>query len=252
MRHYIFTLGRTKTILAFTLLAFLLTTIFTQLFCWILRLNGFPANHLSAAIISSSVALIITPLMSWYVIGLVLDIHKLEQEMRSLASYDFLTGLLCRRVFLERADYFHKVSKRKGLIYSVIMADIDSLKKINDHNGHIVGDKVLESFGNSIRLTNRESDLACRYGGDEFLFFLPNTTTEQAQVFAERIQALIREPLEYDGKLFQNTASLGIASYSNVSAESVEDIIKAADNALYQAKQLGGNQIQNISSDQGN
>jgi len=132
------------------------------------------------------------------------------------------------------------------------MADIDSLKKINDHNGHIVGDKVLESFGNSIRLTNRESDLACRYGGDEFLFFLPNTTTEQAQVFAERIQALIREPLEYDGKLFQNTASLGIASYSNVSAESVEDIIKAADNALYQAKQLGGNQIQNISSDQGN
>jgi diguanylate cyclase (GGDEF)-like protein len=87
----------------------------------------------------------------------------------------------------------------------------------------------------------RESDLACRFGGDEFLFFLPNSSREQAEQFGRRVHKIIDEAINCSGLNIELLISLGIASYPDIAAESVEDMISAADNALYQAKKSGGN-----------
>lgn len=182
--------------------------------------------------------------MSWYLVGLILTIHQLEEEMRALATYDALTGLLSRRVFLEQTDYFHNIAIRDGLEYSVIIVDLDNFKKINDQYGHAAGDKTLESFGKAVRNTFRESDLACRFGGDEFVFFLPNTSSKQAWYFSERLQAVIREAIEHDDLLIHYTASMGLVTFPEVIAKNIEEVIRAADKALYRAKTNGGNHTQ--------
>ena len=136
-----------------------------------------------------------------------------------------------------------KMAKREGLSFSIVIMDLDELKKINDEYGHIAGDKTLVSFSNIAELTCRDSDLICRFGGDEFLFFLPNTTSEQAVKFSERFISVINENKECGDMEIPYTVSIGVAIYPDLEIENMEEIIIAADKALYQAKRHGGNQI---------
>jgi diguanylate cyclase (GGDEF)-like protein len=123
----------------------------------------------------------------------------------------------------------------------MIIADLDNFKDINDHFGHLTGDQTLETFGLAILDNLRESDLACRFGGDEFLFFLPNSSRDQAEQFGNRVHTIIDEAINCSGLNIELSISLGIASYPDIAAENVEDMISAADNALYLAKRSGGN-----------
>ena len=123
-----------------------------------------------------------------------------------------------------------------------MIVDIDHFKKINDQYGHAAGDKVLASFGEAVRNNLRESDLACRLGGEEFALFLPNTSPEQARKFSERLHALIKEPVEYDDLSIRYTASMGLASYPEIEIINIEELLNVADKALYHAKKNGRNQ----------
>jgi diguanylate cyclase (GGDEF)-like protein len=180
--------------------------------------------------------------MSYFMVRTFLHVDRLEEEMRILASFDTLTGLLTRREFHERVNYFHKIAQRENLTYSLIIADLDNFKEINDQFGHQTGDQTLETLGAAIQESLRESDLACRYGGDEFTFFLPNTDTEQARTFCERLQETIKESVSFSGLNIELTASIGIASYPENNAEFLEDLLSRADTALYEVKRTGGNQ----------
>lgn len=242
LRHYIYTFGRTRVAIITTILATILALGFTLLFEFCLHQIGLNVNPIAAVIISICVTLITTPILSWVFISLILYIHELEGEMRALATYDSLTGLLCRREFLERAEQLFKVSRREGFEFSLVILDFDNFKVINDQYGHITGDKVLESFGKVVRSTLRESDLASRFGGDEFVFFLPNTSTAEAMAFTERLQGKIG--YEVGNSLIPYSASMGVATYPDVAAEKFADIISAADRALYHSKNMGKNQIQ--------
>ncbi len=180
MIKYYSKIGQNRAVALLSFLTWIPTILLTIACVFLLNFAGFNPNLTTAIIIATIVELLLAPALSYHMVGQSIKIYNLEEEMRELATYDSLTGVLARREFLVRAEYLFKLAKREGREFSVVIADIDHLKNINDQYGHNAGDKVLESFGQTIKSTIRESDLACRYGGDEFLFFLPNTSTDGA------------------------------------------------------------------------
>ena len=243
MRQLIFKLGRTRTVIAITTVSVLLSIGITLTVVFFLRQNNINVSTAASIFIAISVPLIVAPSVSWSLISLLLRIHQLEQDMRRLATYDSLTGLLSRRAFMERANYFVSIAKREEQEFSIMVVDMDYFKKINDQYGHATGDRVLASFGKTVSNILRESDLACRLGGEEFALFLPNTSPEQAWKFSERLHAAIRgSVIECDGLSIRYTASMGLTSFPEIVTKNIEELLNMADKALYSAKKNGRNQ----------
>lgn len=173
--------------------------------------------------------------------NLILENIKLKEE----AITDSLTGLYLRRYLQVRLE--HEISRfqRFGQKLSLLMIDIDHFKKINDTYGHQKGDEALKMVASALLKNIRKIDIACRFGGEEFAIMLPNTTTEGAKVCAEKIRALIENTLV--GGIKKNvTVSIGVASLGPASEKGItspEELIKAADSALYQAKESGRNKV---------
>lgn len=244
MRKFIRKIGQIRTVALFSAFAITVSLLATLLIITVLDWFEVEVHLVAGLWISILVTLSIAPIMSWIMVGLFLKVDQLETEMRQLASFDCLTGLLTRREFLERSNYFHKIAHREQLAYCLIIADLDNFKEINDQFGHLTGDQTLKSFGGAILDNLRESDLACRFGGDEFLFFLPNSNHARARQFGERLHSIIAEAIDCSGLNIELSISLGIACYPTTPAENIEEMIAAADNALYKAKRSGGNNTQ--------
>jgi len=174
----------------------------------------------------------------------VIESRILTDKLRETALKDALTGLYNRRFLEEFIDKLVKQAQRRNEIYAVLMLDIDFFKKVNDTYGHDVGDKVIAALGNILRKSIRESDLAIRYGGEEFVVLLQNATREGAM----RVAQLINEnfaALSFDvgaGETMKKTLSIGIAIFPE-DADSIWKCIKLADTALYVAKTTGRNKI---------
>lgn len=162
-----------------------------------------------------------------------------------LAVTDGLTGLHNRRYLDSHLKLLIDRSVARGRQMSICMTDIDRFKVINDTYGHDVGDAVLREFANRLRTAVRGADLACRYGGEEFVLVMPDTSAETAAAVAERLRMTIeQEPfrLAAGGAALQVTASIGIASL--LPGGDVPDaLLKRADNALYEAKRSGRNRV---------
>jgi diguanylate cyclase (GGDEF)-like protein len=242
MRKYFSRLGRNGTVFAITLASVLISAGVTWVMIIIMNQIGVDVHTASTLFVGISVPMIVAPTVSWAFVGMTMKIHQLEEEMRRLATQDSLTGLLNRHGFMERAEYFVKIAERGDLEFSVLFIDLDYFKEINDQYGHAVGDRVLASFGDIVRSNLRESDLACRLGGDEFLFFLPKTTSEQGWNFSERLHNALRQKKDFNGKPIRYTASMGLTSYPEIKTGNLEELFKAADKALYRAKMKGKNQ----------
>ena len=174
-----------------------------------------------------------------------LEIKKvlLYETVEKLAITDSLTGLYVRRYFSERLKEETQRSKRYNLKFAFIMIDIDDFKLTNDTYGHLVGDVILKELSRVITDNIREIDLACRYGGEEFALFLPETGSDGARSVAERIRKKIEESIfkAYNEKLNMKV-SVGISIYPDDSNDA-EDLIEKADAALYDAKKLGKNLV---------
>jgi diguanylate cyclase (GGDEF)-like protein len=161
-------------------------------------------------------------------------------ELRHLSVTDSLTGLVNRRYLEERLTEEIKRSNRHGYPMAFLMIDVDFFKSYNDSFGHTEGDKALKIVGNALKETLRGADVAARYGGEEFSILLPQTTAEEAETIAERVRRNI-ERLEFPKRNI--TVSIGIASCS-LELNSCENLISAADKALYEAKRKGRNNVQ--------
>ncbi len=169
----------------------------------------------------------------------------LFDELREQARRDPLTDLLNRRALLETAEREMKRAARYGLSLSSIMVDLDDFKQINDTYGHIVGDRILAELAAILQKTVRQTDFIFRYGGEEFMLLLVETDNSAAQSVAEKILSCIRKNRFTDEHQLELTASLGVASRAD-GEESWERLVDRSDQAMYEAKKRGRNNIVNV------
>jgi len=204
-------------------------------------------NYISSHAIGIGIiieALFLSYLLS-YRIKILEDIKKSQVALKILSVTDPLTSLHNRRYFDTSSEQLLKIHKRMDENLSIIMIDIDSFKKVNDTYGHSVGDDVLVKLSIKLRELSRESDVVCRYGGEEFIILLPKTDLEGAITFAQKVRektALI--PIMTDKQeQFTITLSLGVSQVDYKKDSSIKVAIDKADEALYKAKNSGKNKV---------
>lgn len=172
--------------------------------------------------------------------------HQLQaanQELQRLSSTDRLTGLFNRGHWEEMLRQDYARHRRYAVNSALVMCDIDHFKQINDTYGHQVGDRVIQHTADLIRQNIRDSDVAGRYGGEEFVVLLPDTDSQGALVFAERLrQSIEGYAVRHESHSIQFTISLGIADLGQPSTDHTQ-LIKWADAALYASKSAGRNRV---------
>ncbi len=166
-------------------------------------------------------------------------------QLYALAVTDGLTGLYVRRYFDLRMQEQLAAAVRYGRPFSMMMFDIDHFKQFNDTHGHQTGDAVLRQFAELLRKNTRGTDICCRYGGEEMAIVLPETEMEEAALLANKLCAHVRKHVfrGTEEQALHVTTSVGVASYVE-DYERPEQMVEAADEALYQAKELGRNRVE--------
>lgn len=174
-----------------------------------------------------------------------LKIQEMMEELRLLASTDPLTKLYNRRYFYEVSQHIFMLAKREQSDLGVIMLDIDKFKSINDTYGHQVGDEVIKFLASTLQKSLRKSDVACRYGGEEFVILLPHIAEENIKELAEKIRVRVESSSVKlgDEKELKFTISLGCAKLDSINDTSLDMLIHRADEALYEAKNSGRNKV---------
>jgi diguanylate cyclase (GGDEF)-like protein len=170
-----------------------------------------------------------------------IKLKKLNQELDQMMRHDYLTELMNRRAFYDRAKTELSRSQRHGRSVCILMGDVDKFKCINDRYGHDVGDLVLKETAQAFKVCLRDEDLKVRWGGEEFLAFLPETNTEGALAAAEKLRKYIEDKeISAAGNTIRVTISIGVAQKGE---RDLEEAIKGADSALYEAKTTGRNKV---------
>ncbi|MEM9668757.1 MAG: PleD family two-component system response regulator [Pseudomonadota bacterium] len=167
-----------------------------------------------------------------------------------LSIIDPLTGLYNRRYMTSQLDQLIQRSAQGGAPTSVVALDIDHFKSVNDTMGHEAGDRVLVEFSERLKKSVRPQDTVCRQGGEEFLVIMPETSVDAACSVAERVrQSVAADPFTFgnDGAEVSVTVSAGVAS-NELGASSTDDMLKRADEALYEAKKSGRNQVKSLAA----
>jgi diguanylate cyclase (GGDEF)-like protein len=170
------------------------------------------------------------------------ELKRSNEMLKELSNTDPLTQLFNRRYMMEVLDKEIQRTARKGSPISILLMDIDHFKKVNDTYGHQMGDVVLVNVANVIKSHLRTYDVAARYGGEEFVAILPEAHLNEAMMVAERIR-LATQQFTFSNKL-QNlkvTISAGVATFPMAGLDSVDDLIRIADEGLYRAKSEGRN-----------
>ncbi|MFC1755692.1 GGDEF domain-containing protein [Thermoproteota archaeon] len=178
--------------------------------------------------------------------------RSLEAELQvawNHAKQDKVSGLHNRFYFEDVLEHETQRVKRYGGDLALIMFDVDNFKRVNDSFGHVCGDNVLGKVGEAVGEEIRATDIAARYGGDEFAIILPHTSVKEASSLAERLRVRLAgiQHKHNDLKIKNITASFGVSPYSG--QDSIYDFIEAADEALYRSKEEGRNQVYICSQD---
>jgi diguanylate cyclase (GGDEF)-like protein len=204
---------------------------------WVLRMN-LHSNEMFAPIAYWNAAI----LLALYVGSVVIlgELRGLYLRERDLSRMDPLTGLPNRRAFFEFAEIETSRARRYHHPLTLVYLDVDEFKKVNDRFGHVAGDEVLRRVTTAAQSCLRRSDLAARMGGDEFAILLPETSQEAALPILQRMQAELRRMMARDGRPV--TFSLGAVTF-RTPPEAVDEMIRIADQEMYQAKGAGKDRL---------
>jgi diguanylate cyclase (GGDEF)-like protein/PAS domain S-box-containing protein len=173
----------------------------------------------------------------------LIEIGLLQSQLREQAIRDALTNLFNRRYLEETLERELARAAREGYPLCIVMMDIDHFKNVNDTYGHEAGDLVLKTLGTMVTSQSRQGDFVCRYGGEEFVLVMPNISTEVAKERVNSLHKSIASLYIPFGRFNINiTVSMGLSSYP-LHGETKEDLLRAADRALYIAKNMGRNRV---------
>jgi diguanylate cyclase (GGDEF)-like protein len=172
------------------------------------------------------------------------ELAKLNERLHQMATVDELTGLYNRRHAMVRLNEQWALANRHGESIACAMLDIDHFKRVNDQYGHLKGDEVLQKVSGVLMQSVRVSDIACRFGGEEFLIIFPKQRADHVRTCVERFRATMESSIFVDDAHSSPvTISIGIA-HREPSMRCPDDLLKAADMALYAAKNLGRNRVE--------
>ena len=241
MRSMIISIGQIGSIVFITIASILLSLIVTS------TLSLFINSDISTFTIFTTIITpaIVTPMVSWYIIDLIIKLHHLEKEQRRLAAFDYLTETLTRRLFIENSKNLLKQCKRSDTELTIAIIDIDNFKSINDTYGHAAGDEVLKSFSKVMHNILRTNDMIGRIGGEEFAVSMFGVNADIALIALERLRtATESDKVHYMGQTINYTISIGVSEYDKNLSSEIDSILKYADNALYKAKISGKNRTE--------
>ena len=236
MRNLIDKFGRSGILILITLLSIIASVVITTVLYEISE-----KDITSTEIVISILApMLIAPSIGWFVVSLLIKIHKLEEVQRNLVAYDVLTGLLTRRVFFEKFDTLYQSISKKESTLSLAYIDIDNFKKINDKYGHAGGDVVLKVFSSILSSNINEDDLLGRIGGEEFAIVLPETDLKKAMSILEEIRlSLKKSKINFHSKTIELTVSIGVVVFDKNNRMDLDTLCIQSDHALYKAKKSG-------------
>ncbi|HYC51221.1 MAG TPA: diguanylate cyclase [Gemmatimonadaceae bacterium] len=176
-----------------------------------------------------------------------------NERLRHMSRTDGLTGLENRRSIERQLEHMMAHGERLSEPLSCVMSDLDRFKSVNDEHGHHAGDAVLKQFAVILKRAAREIDVVGRYGGEEFIVLLPGTVLDAAVTFAERVRKEVEaHTFVFDGGTIKRTASFGVAGWPHPKVSNCDRIVRAADDALYVAKETGRNKVVRFDSDEFN
>ena len=201
-------------------------------------LNG---NSVTEAALEESDKIIIGTTVLRFGWADVLDLQY-QTEIDNLMNIDELTGLVVKRRFEEEMNRYVAVAKKQGRELAMMMMDLDGVKQINDTYGHSFGAYTIAQTGKLIKRAIDQIGMASRFGGDEFMAFVPDTRVDEAHRIAEEIRENVEtHPFEKDGIPLSPTISIGVSGFQ--SDDSMESLFKRSDEALYQSKNSGRNRV---------
>ncbi len=184
-------------------------------------------------------------------LGRIVTLHEVTEQtilmrkLEELATVDELTKVFNRRMVLELGQREILAARRHGRPLSLVMMDIDHFKHFNDTYGHQAGDKVLAAVADACRGNLRATDVFGRYGGEEFIALFPDTGPDTAVEIADTLRLIIAgKVIEYEGKALSLTASFGVTGMARVTSQTLDELLKRADRALYLAKERGRNRVE--------
>ena len=181
------------------------------------------------------------------------ELLEVNERLRHMSQTDALTGLDNRRHLNDRIEEMFSHAQRLSEPFSLVMCDLDKFKSVNDTHGHQAGDEVLKQLAHILKDEAREIDRVGRYGGEEFMLLLPGTVLDAAVTFAERVRKRIEgHTFTFAGGSLKRTASFGVSGWPHPKIQESDALVRAADDALYVAKETGRNRVIRFDGDEFN
>ena len=239
--------GLWMSILLTTVFSVFMSVAFTAIVLITTEISQISNRIVSGMLTAAIVAVTLTPMISYMFFNLLYKLEKAETELRVLAQTDSLTNVMNRRYFAEVADRI--LADSQFCPVSVILVDMNNFKDVNDTHGHLVGDRVLVTFCDSVRGIIRDSDIFGRFGGDEFIFLLLKIDQQDVYGVLDGIHsALKRLNIKADdGSSVDLSVSAGIYCSKCDMTTNLDDLIQNADRALYEAKKKSRNSTEILS-----